>query len=313
MRARRPAISPACTPRRPRAPTSRTPSRSIRSPPRTSAPRRGFPRSSSDAMNRARSGTATPATAAPTPTASRGAARRRRCRPRPIPRLAFERLFGGLDAGLDPETRARRRRQRRSILDLVADRTNSLVSTLGPSDRRKMDEYLTSVREIERRIQVAEQDTREVTPDFEMPSGVPVTFAEYATLMYDIQAVAFQADLTRVATLMIGREGSLRTYPEIGVPDPHHPLTHHQNNPEWIEKITKVNTFHLELFAKIRRQAARDAGRRRHGARSLDHRVWQRHLRRQRAHPRGSAGAPRRRRRRDSRQPARRLRHATRR
>jgi Protein of unknown function (DUF1552) len=98
---------------------------------------------------------------------------------------------------------------------------------------------------------VAEQDSREVTPDFEMPSGVPVTFAEYASLMYDIQAVAFQADLTRVATLMIGREGSLRTYPEIGVPDPHHPLTHHRNNPEWIEKITKVNTFHMELFAKF--------------------------------------------------------------
>jgi hypothetical protein len=171
--------------------------------------------------------------------------------PETNPRLAFERLFGGLDAGLDPETRARRRRQRRSILDLVADRTNSLVSTLGPSDRRKVDEYLTSVREIERRIQLAEQDTREITPDFEMPSGVPVTFVEYATLMYDIQAVAFQADLTRVATLMIGREGSLRTYPEIGVPDPHHPLTHHQNNPEWIEKITKVNTFHMELFAKF--------------------------------------------------------------
>jgi hypothetical protein len=169
--------------------------------------------------------------------------------PETNPRLAFERLFGGLDAGLDPETRARRRRQRRSILDLVADRTNALVSRLGPSDRRKMDEYLTSVREIERRIQVAEQDTREVTPEFEMPSGVPVSFGEYATLMYDIQAVAFQADLTRVATLMIGREGSLRTYPEIGVPDPHHPLTHHRNNPEWIEKITKVNTFHVDLFA----------------------------------------------------------------
>ena len=171
--------------------------------------------------------------------------------PETNPRLAFERMFGGLDAGLDPETRARRRRQRRSILDLVADRTNALVSTLGPSDRLKVDEYLTSVREIERRIQLAEQDTREITPDFEMPSGVPVTFAEYATLMYDIQAVAFQADLTRVATLMIGREGSLRTYPEIGVPDPHHPLTHHQNNPDWIEKITKVNTFHMELFSKF--------------------------------------------------------------
>jgi Protein of unknown function (DUF1552) len=171
--------------------------------------------------------------------------------PETNPRLAFERLFGGLDAGLDPATRARRRIARRSILDLVAHRTTELVSTLGPSDRRKVDEYLTSVREIERRIEMAESDTREVTPDFEMPSGVPVGFAEYASLMFDIQAVALQADLTRVATLMIGREGSLRTYPEIGVPDPHHPLTHHRNNPLWIEKVTKVNVFHMELFAKF--------------------------------------------------------------
>ena len=171
--------------------------------------------------------------------------------PETNPRLAFERLFGGLDAGLDPATRAIRRRERRSILDIVAERTNVLVGSLGPSDRRKMDEYLTSVREIERRIEIAERDTREVTPDFEMPSGVPVLFAEYASLMFDMQAIALQADLTRVSTLMLGREGSLRTYPEIGVPDPHHPLTHHRDNPEWIEKVTKVNVLHMELFAKF--------------------------------------------------------------
>jgi len=171
--------------------------------------------------------------------------------PETNPRLAFERLFGGIDAGLDPATRAIRRRERRSILDVVAERTNALVGSLGPSDRRKMDEYLTSVREIERRIEIAERDTREVTPDFEMPSGVPVLFADYASLMFDMQAIAFQADLTRVSTLMLGREGSLRTYPEIGVPDPHHPLTHHRDNPEWIEKVTKVNVLHMELFAKF--------------------------------------------------------------
>jgi uncharacterized protein DUF1552 len=171
--------------------------------------------------------------------------------PETNPRLAFERLFGGIDAGLDPATRAIRRRERRSILDIVAERTNTLVGSLGPSDRRKMDEYLTSVREIERRIEIAERDTREVTPDFEMPSGVPVLFADYASLMFDMQAIAFQADLTRVSTLMLGREGSLRTYPEIGVPDPHHPLTHHRDNPEWIEKVTKVNVLHMELFAKF--------------------------------------------------------------
>ena len=171
--------------------------------------------------------------------------------PETNPRLAFERLFGGIDAGLDPATRAIRRRERRSILDIVAERTNALVGTLGPSDRRKMDEYLTSVREIERRIEIAERDTREVTPDFEKPSGVPVLFADYASLMFDMQAIAFQADLTRVSTLMLGREGSLRTYPEIGVPDPHHPLTHHRDNPEWIEKVTKINVLHMELFAKF--------------------------------------------------------------
>jgi hypothetical protein len=171
--------------------------------------------------------------------------------PETNPRLAFERLFGGIDAGLDPATRAIRRRERRSILDVVAARTNALVGSLGPSDRRKMDEYLTSVREIERRIEIAERDTREVTPDFEMPSGVPVLFADYASLMFDMQAIALQADLTRVSTLMLGREGSLRTYPEIGVPDPHHPLTHHRDNPEWIEKVTKVNVLHMELFAKF--------------------------------------------------------------
>jgi len=171
--------------------------------------------------------------------------------PETNPRLAFERLFGGIDAGLDPATRAIRRRERRSILDVVAERTNALVGALGPSDRRKMDEYLTSVREIERRVEIAERDTREVTPDFEMPSGVPVLFADYASLMFDMQAIAFQADLTRVSTLMLGREGSLRTYPEIGVPDPHHPLTHHRDNPEWIEKVTKVNVLHMELFAKF--------------------------------------------------------------
>ncbi len=144
-----------------------------------------------------------------------------------------------------------RRRDRRSILDIVAERTSSLVVTLGPADRRKVDEYLTSVREIERRIEIAERDTTEVTPDFDMPSGVPVLFADYATLMFDMQALALQSDLTRVSTLMIGREGSLRTYPEIGVPDPHHPLTHHRDNPEWIEKVTKVNVFHMELFARF--------------------------------------------------------------
>jgi hypothetical protein len=171
--------------------------------------------------------------------------------PETNPRLVFERLFGGIDAGLDPATRQRRLLYRRSILDLVVDRTKALQKDLGASDRRKVDEYLDSIREIERRIDMAEHDMRDLPPGIEKPPGIPVDFADYVGLMFDLQLLAFQTDLTRVTTMMIGREGSLRTYGEIGVPDPHHPLTHHRENPDWVEKVTKVNTHHMELFAKF--------------------------------------------------------------
>jgi uncharacterized protein DUF1552 len=128
------------------------------------------------------------------------------------------------------------------------ERTHALATDLGPSDRRKLDEYITSIREIERRIELAEQDMRDLPPGLEAPTGVPVLYADYARLMFDLQVVAFQADLTRVSTLMMGREGSLRTYPEIGVPDPHHPLTHHGGKPDWIERVTQINRHHMELF-----------------------------------------------------------------
>ena len=169
--------------------------------------------------------------------------------PETNPRLVFERLFGDIDTSVPPETRARRLLHRRSILDLVTERTTQLMSDLGPSDRRKLDEYLSSIREIERRIDRAEQDLTAVTPGIDRPTGVPVQYADYVNLMFDLQVVAFQTDSTRVVTMMMGREGSVRTYPEIGVPDPHHPLTHHRGNVEWIEKVTKVNTLHMELFA----------------------------------------------------------------
>jgi hypothetical protein len=165
------------------------------------------------------------------------------------PRLVFERLFGSVDTSLDPQTRERRARYRKSILDLVQDDTRKLVGTLAPSDRRKVDEYLTAVREIELRIAGAEKDNREVEPGIEKPAGIPIAFDEYVKLMYDLQVVAFQTDLTRVSTMMVGREGSLRVYPEIGIPDPHHPLTHHRNNPDWVEKVKRINTLHTELFA----------------------------------------------------------------
>jgi hypothetical protein len=169
--------------------------------------------------------------------------------PETNPRLVFERLFGAFDADLDTETRARRMMYRRSILDTVSERTRTLMNELGAADRRKVDEYLYAIREIERRIEMAEQDMRDIPVGMEKPTGIPVEYEEYVKLMFDLQIIAFQTDVTRVVTMMMGREGSLRTYPEIGVPDPHHPLTHHGGKGDWIEKVTQVNVFHARLFA----------------------------------------------------------------
>jgi hypothetical protein len=163
------------------------------------------------------------------------------------PRSVFERLFGAADPSLSPEVRARRALYRKSILDQTRDNTQRMLTNLGPADRRKMDEYLTGIREVEMRIDGAEKD--QATPSVEKPSGIPFEYGEYVKLMFDLQVIAFQADLTRVSTMMLGREGSVRTYPEIGVPDPHHPLTHHRGHPDFIEKVTKINCYHVELFA----------------------------------------------------------------
>jgi hypothetical protein len=163
------------------------------------------------------------------------------------PRSVFERLFGTVDPSLDPATRARRALYRRSMLDLTRESTRKLELDLGPADRRKMDEYLTSIHEVEQRMTAVERDTR--VPSMDKPGGIPFEFSGYVKLMFDLQAIAFQSDLTRVSTMMIGREGSVRTYPEIEVPDPHHPLTHHRGHPDFIEKVTKINCFHAQLFA----------------------------------------------------------------
>jgi hypothetical protein len=165
------------------------------------------------------------------------------------PRMAFERLYGADNTPLDPEARARRAASRRSVLDVVVGRAQALQQDLGPSDRRKLDEYLTGVRDVERQIERAEKDSREVPAPFEKPEGIPAVYADYVKLMFDLQLAAFQADLTRIVTFMLGREGSLQTYPEIGVPDSHHPLTHHRDQPDLVEKVTKINAFHVELFA----------------------------------------------------------------
>jgi hypothetical protein len=169
--------------------------------------------------------------------------------PETNPRVIFERLFGADDLKVDPATRARRTLLRKSVLDVAGERTSKLMGDLGPSDRHKLDEYLTGVREVEKRIQMVEAGAPKFNPGIEAPAGVPVEFADYVKLMFDLQILAFQADLTRVSTFMFGREGSVRTYGEIGVPDPHHPITHHRNLPDLLEKVAKINTYHTELFS----------------------------------------------------------------
>ncbi len=164
------------------------------------------------------------------------------------PRGLFERLFGS-GANLTPEARARQYQHRRSILDFVTEDTRKLQSVLGPTDQRKLDEYLSSVREIERQLEKAEKDNAQIDPGLDKPYGLPPDFAEHFKLMTDMLTVAFQADLTRVFTFLVTREGSSRSYREIGIPDGHHPLTHHQNNADLIEKVTQINTYHVAQFA----------------------------------------------------------------
>ncbi len=168
--------------------------------------------------------------------------------PETNPRVVFERLFGSDDRQLRPSERAARLAERRSILDLVRDDTQSLMGDLGRADRRKVDEYLFAVRELERNIETAEREHKDFVGIIEKPAGVPVKFADYTRIMFDLQILALQSDLTRVITFMYGREASQRTYGEIGVPDPHHPLTHHLGNKDWIEKVTRINVYHAQLF-----------------------------------------------------------------
>ena len=163
------------------------------------------------------------------------------------PRIVFERLFG---EGGTPEQRRAALSRKASLLDWVKEDANRLQAELGPADRTKVGQYLDSIREVERRIQNAEQAASErELPDLDRPIGVPVKYADHAKLMFDLQVLALQADITRVVTFQLARETSTRTYPEAGVPEPHHPLTHHGNNPEKIAKVAKINAFHVSLFA----------------------------------------------------------------
>ena len=170
------------------------------------------------------------------------------------PRIVFERLFG--EGGTVAERRAGLGR-RASLLDWVRDDITRLESKLGPGDRVKVGEYLDSVREVERRIQRAEAQTEEgAQPDVDRPVGVPAAYADHARLMFDLQVLALQSDVTRVVTFQLARESSNRTYPEIGVPDPHHPTSHHGNDPEKVAKLAKINQFHVSLFAYFLEQLA---------------------------------------------------------
>ena len=163
------------------------------------------------------------------------------------PRIIFERLFG---EGGNAEDRRAALERKASLLDWVRDDITQLQNTLGPEDRARVGQYLDTVREVERRIQKAEAATSDSPlPDLDRPTGVPAAYADHAKLMFDLQVLALQGDVTRVITFQLARETSNRTYPEIGVADPHHPLTHHGNDPEKIARMAKINAFHVSLFA----------------------------------------------------------------
>ncbi|HUD13803.1 MAG TPA: DUF1552 domain-containing protein [Terracidiphilus sp.] len=165
------------------------------------------------------------------------------------PRALFERLFGDGDS-TDPVARMTALKEQGSILDYISGDIDRMETNLGVRDRSKLTEYLESIRDVERRIQKAEEQNASMKmPVIERPAGVPADFEEHAKLMMDLQVIALQADLTRVITFMIGREGSNRSYRNIGVSDGHHSVTHHQNDPEKIEKVTKIDTYHAKLFA----------------------------------------------------------------
>ena len=165
------------------------------------------------------------------------------------PRAVFERLFG--DSGSTArDAREIRLRQQSSILDSVMDKLLGLESSLGAEDRHLMESYTESVRNIERRIQKAEEQIDQDLPEIDQPAGVPALYEDHMEIMQDLQVLALQSDLTRVITFMMSKEQSARPYPQIEVPDAHHPLSHHNNNPQLVEKMSRINSYHTTLFAR---------------------------------------------------------------
>jgi hypothetical protein len=166
------------------------------------------------------------------------------------PRAVFERLFGD-SSSTDPKARLARLSQDKSVLDSVRDELGHLQGSLGAGDRVKLTEYLEAIRDVERRIQKAEQYSGSDVPLIEHPAGIPATYDEHVRLMCDLQVLAYQTDITRIITLMLGREFSGVTYPQIGVPDAHHPITHHQQEVEKVAKVVKINHYHVTQFAYL--------------------------------------------------------------
>lgn len=164
----------------------------------------------------------------------------------PHPRIVFERLFG---EGGSAAQRLAQARKTGSLIDSVLQEVSALQRRLGPGDRTKLSEYLTAVREVEKRIQSAEAkgaSSELALPD--RPTDIPDDFEEHAKVMFDLQVLAFQADITRVFSMLMAREGSPRTYPQIGVPEQHHPVSHHRDDPALIAKKQKIDTYHMQLF-----------------------------------------------------------------
>jgi hypothetical protein len=165
------------------------------------------------------------------------------------PRTVFERLFGDGDS-TDAAARMARLERQKSVLDYVADSLSRLRVNLGGGDKRKLEEYLEAVRDIERRIQLAEEQNLTVQlPHMERPSSIPDDYPQYTKLMIDMQVIAWQTDMTRVASFMLGRDGSNRAYREIGISDGHHSISHHQGDAERIEKLIKIDELHVAMFA----------------------------------------------------------------
>jgi len=164
------------------------------------------------------------------------------------PRAVFERLFGASDS-TDSAARMSRLAQEKSVLDLALESVTSLKKTLGQQDQLRVDQYLDAVRESERRIQTAEAQSKRELPLLERPGAAPELYEDHCRLLLDLLALSYQTDMTRVSTFMMSKEQTGRSYPEIGVPDGHHPVSHHQNDPAKLEKLARINTYHMKQFA----------------------------------------------------------------